>query len=141
MLQLRTLNWAIAVFALTGLGISTFLAWYDIVTPKGVCSLTGFFGCSEILSGQYSRVGGVPTALLGAIWFIVVLWLAIVVGRDEARMIYLLAWSLLAIPGVSVLIYIELIVIGALCPFCTSAHLLGLAIVILTVIVWRNGHR
>ena len=79
--------------------------------------------------------------MLGAIRFIVVLWLAIVVGRDEARMTYLLAWSQLAIPGVSVLIYIELIVIGAICPFCTSAHVLELAIVILAVIMWRNRHR
>ena len=139
-MQLRTLRWAIAVFALIGLGTSAFLTWYDLVTPKGICSLTDFFGCSEILSSQYSRVGGVPTALLGALWFIVVLWLSIVVSRDEARMIYLLAWSLLVIPGVTVLIYIELIVIGVICPFCTSAHLLGLAILILTVIMWRNRH-
>jgi uncharacterized membrane protein len=140
-LQQRTLAWATAALALIGLGISTFLTWYDIVTPRGVCSLTGFFGCSEILTSQYSRIGGVPTAFVGALWFIVVLWLAIVVTRSEARLIHLLAWSLLAIPGVGALGYIELVVIGAICPFCTSAHVLGLAILVLAAIMWRNRHR
>jgi len=137
-LQQRALAWAVAALALIGLGVSAFLTWYDIVTPRGFCSLTGFFWCSEILTSQYSRIGGVPTAFLGALWFIVVLWLAIVVTRDEARLIYLLAWSLLVIPGVGALAYIELVVIGAICPFCTSAHVLGLVILVLAVIMWRN---
>ena len=140
-MQQRTLAWTVAALALIGLGVSAFLTWYDIVTPREFCSLTGFFGCSEILASQYSRIGSVPTAFLGALWFIVVLWLAIVVTGDEARLIYLLGWSLLAIPGVGELAYIELVVIGAICPFCTSAHVLGLVILVLAVIMWRNRHR
>lgn len=140
-MQQRTRAWAIAALALIGLSVSIFLTWYDIITPKGFCSLTGFFGCSEILTSRYSKIGIVPTAFLGALWFIVVLWLAIIVARTEGRLIYLLVWSSLAIPGVAALVYIELVVIGAICPFCTAAHLLGLAIMILTLITWRNRHR
>lgn len=137
-MQETRLPWVIVVLALAGLAISGYLIWYDIVTPRGACPLTGFFGCSQILSSPYSRIGRIPTAFLGVVWFAVAAWLSMVVARNQNWLVYLLVWSLLAPGGVSVLAYIELFLIGAICPLCTSAHALGITILALTLVMWRG---
>jgi uncharacterized membrane protein len=126
--------------ALLGLVDSGYLIWYDVASQKGICSLTGFFGCSTILDSSYARVGGIPTALFGFVWSAVVILLAMRVANDGEWIKYLLPWSILGALGVAALMYIELIRLGAICPFCTAAHILGLAILGLTVSLWRQSH-
>lgn len=128
----------IGIFALAGLTLSAYLTWYAILTESGICLLTGFFGCSKILTSSYSRIGRIPTALFGAVWFAVILLLTVLVAKSKDRLKFLLAWSLLAIPGVSTLVFIELVLIGAICPLCTGAHILGIAVMLLTVMMWRK---
>lgn len=130
----------VAITATVGLAISAFLTWYDITTVRGICSLTGFFGCEKILISPYSRIGIIPLAFVGFLWFAVTILLDLRLMKDRSWLRYLLAWSILALPSVGILVYIEIVVIGAICPLCTSTHLLGLTILILTVIMWRNRH-
>jgi uncharacterized membrane protein len=128
----------IVVLAVAGLGISGYLVWYDLMTRSGTCPLTGFFGCTAILTSAYSRIFGVPTALFGFIWFLVVVLFAALVARDAGRLKFLLVWSLLGFVGVIGLVYIELFLIGAICPLCTFAHVLGILVLALTAIMWNK---
>lgn len=119
-----------------GLALSGYLTWYDLVTPKGACPLSSYFGCSTVLTSAYSRIGGVPVALLGFLWFLVAARLGLLATNAAKWIKYLLMWSLLGLVGVVALLYIEIFVIRAICPLCTSAHALGLAILALTVALW-----
>ena len=126
------------ILALAGLGVSGYLVWYDFMTWTGVCLLTGFFGCSAILTSPYSRIFGIPLALVGFIWFLVVVLLAALVARDSKWLKFLLVWSIIGLIGVIGLAYTELFLIGAICPFCTSAHVLGILILALTIVMWKK---
>ncbi len=48
----------------------------------------------------------------------------------------LLVWSLAGLVGVLGLVYVEIFLIGEICLFCTSAHAIEVAIVVLTLTAW-----
>jgi len=128
--------WIAFALAVLGLGISGYLTWYSFITRTGVCTLTGYFGCSAVLTSAYSRIGGVPVALLGFVWFLVVASTSMLVVRDGKWLKYLLAWSVLGLLGIVGLEYVEIFVIRSICLECTSAHLLGIAVLVLTLSIW-----
>lgn len=128
----------IVVLAMAGLGVSGYLLWYDFMTRRGACPLTGFFGCTAILTSVYSRIFGIPLALFGFIWFLAIVLFAALVARDAKWLKLLLAWSLVGVIGVIGLVYTEIFLIGAICPFCTSAHVLGVLILALTAVMWNK---
>ena len=132
------LNWAIAVLSLVGLAVSGYLTWSDFAISGEVCPINGFFQCSVVTSSAYSRIGGVPIALLGAFWFLVALMLAVRVAIKKRWVEFQLAWSVLGTAGVIGLVYIELFLIGSVCALCTLAHSIGIAILILTLAIWRG---
>jgi len=119
-----------------GLALAGYLTWYDLVTPKGACPLSGYFGCSAVLTSAYSRIAGIPVALLGFLWFLASARLDLLAAKSAKWLKLLLLWSLLALVGISALVYTEVFLIGAFCPLCTSAHALGLAVLALTVTLW-----
>jgi len=131
---------ALAALSLAGVVVSGYLTWQALITPVGACPLvlSGFFGCSAVLSSQYARIGDMPTALFGLVWFIVAVALSLGIPRNRRLIVALLAWSVVGLVGVAGLVYIELFIVGAICPFCTAAHLLGLAVFGLAVLLWKR---
>ncbi len=131
--------WTIVVLTLVGLGISVYLTWYDFTTPVGVCPpITSFLGCSAVLSSVYSRIGGIPVAVFGLLWFLVAAYLGMRVADDEKWLGILLGWSLVGLAGILALVAIEIFLVGQICLFCTAAHVVGLAILGLTVSLWKG---
>jgi len=76
--------------------------------------------------------------MLGLAWFLVTMALSLGLLRNKKLAPALLAWSLVGLVGVVGLVYIELFLVGAICPVCTSAHLLGLGVLVLAVVIWRK---
>ena len=136
----KGLTLAVSAFSAAGLLVSGYLTWQALITPVGSCplALSGFWGCSTVLSSPYARIGGVPTALLGIVWFTGALMLGLVHLRNMRLTTPLLVWSLMGVAGVATLVYIELVVVGAICPFCTAAHVLGIAVLVLAVVMWTK---
>ena len=137
----KQVPWAIAALSLLGIAVSGYLTWNSIVTEGGICPLTGFFGCSAILSSVYAKILGIPAALFGMVWFLVALLLTMLLVRNAKGLNLMLAWSLLGLVGVIALAYTEFILVRAFCPYCTSAHILGLAILGLTIKLWKNRRK
>lgn len=136
----KALALASSMLAAAGLIVSAYLLWEALITPAGSCplSLSRFFGCSVVLASSYARIAGLPTSILGVGWFLVALSLGLVVLRNPKLVVALLVWSLIGLVGVVWLMYIEFVVIGAICPFCTSAHILELSVLAITVALWRE---
>jgi uncharacterized membrane protein len=135
----QALALASSVLAAAGLIVSGYLLWEALITPAGSCplSLSPFFGCSVVLASSYSRIAGLPTSILGVGWFLVALGLSLAVLRNPKLGVALLVWSLIGLVGVVWLMYIEFVVIGAICPFCTSAHILELGVLVIAIFLWR----
>jgi uncharacterized membrane protein len=84
----------------------------------------------------------VPIHLLAIVWFIVLTVLALArwAGVRVASTIGLLIGAL-CIPAIIYLDYIQLAVIHAICSDCEIAHLIGIVLFALFVIIYRSDRK
>lgn len=126
------------VAGLAGLAVSIYLTvlHYQGVVPG--CPTTGPINCDAVLSSKYAVLAGtsVPTSALGIVWFAVgaVLWIA-----GWRRAIY--AWSGAGLAAVIALVFTEIVLLGAICLWCTAAHVLVLAQFLVAVTIWDRERR
>jgi uncharacterized membrane protein len=126
------------VAGLAGLAVSVYLTvlHYQGVVPG--CPTTGPINCDAVLSSKYAVLAGtsVPTSALGIVWFAVsvILWMA-----GWRRAIY--AWSSAGLASVTVLVFTEIVLLGAICLWCTAAHALVLAQFLIAVTIWDRERR
>jgi uncharacterized membrane protein len=126
------------VAGLAGLALSIYLTvlHYQGVVPG--CPTTGPINCDAVLSSRYAVLAGtsVPTSALGIGWFAAsaVLWAA---GSRRA----ISAWSGIGLAYVVVLVFIEIVLVGAICLWCTAVHVLVLAQFLIAVTIWDRERR
>ena len=136
------LVWAMIVLALVGLMDSVYLAYLSLSPPTS-CPVgeISIFSCNEVIYSQYAHVYGISVAMLGLGWFILALGLILVAWRN-ARFIYgVVVWSVLGAVGVAGFVYTEIFLLGSICLLCTIAHVMGLAILALSVAYIRAPSR
>ena len=130
---------AIILLAIAGLGVAGYLTWYESIAQVGVCPINvPYISCSAALTSQYSRIDGISVASLGLAWFVGALLLGIPAAENRSYLKLLLAWSAVAVAGTVALFLIEVFLLGEICPFCTSAHVLGLGIAAIASKLWLN---
>ncbi|MBT8166083.1 MAG: vitamin K epoxide reductase family protein [Acidimicrobiia bacterium] len=101
-----------------------------------VCSDGGTVNCSSVTSSDQSLLFGIPVALLGLIWAAVVSVLCLPMAwRAASRLVH--QARLAAVTGgmafVLWLIYAELIIVGAICLWCTVVHVLAFGLFVIVV--------
>ncbi|OHA01941.1 MAG: hypothetical protein A3H71_00290 [Candidatus Sungbacteria bacterium RIFCSPLOWO2_02_FULL_48_13b] len=92
------------------------------VTPP--CSLLK--GCDVVTASKYAEIGGIPIALIGAIFYAIVLGLllAILHKPEEKRLVAIFAILTGAAFLISLgLVYIQLFVLRAICLYCMFSAL------------------
>jgi len=112
---------AAAVVAAIGALVSGYLTWVHYSGDLALC--IGVGGCEAVQTSRFAVVGGVPVALLGLTGFVAMLVVALVRLRENAP-----AWADTALFGLSIaatlyvayLTYVELFVLGAVCPWCVA---------------------
>jgi uncharacterized membrane protein len=108
------------LLALAGLVIATYLLAVRLLGQAPACGLIQ--GCETVASSRYATVLGVPVALFG-VGFSIVLAAACVVWwrRAERRALYAAyGLGLAGIIAVAYLTYLELFVIEAICIWCAT---------------------
>ena len=131
-MQLATL-----ALALAGLGVSIYLtiAHFTESTLAGCSETSGLVNCTKVTTSAQSYVFGIPVAVLGLAFYVVVVALmspwAWRSARREVHLIRLA--SLVAGVGfVLYLLYAELFMIGSICLYCTSVHVITFVLFALT---------
>ena len=135
----NALAWAMSGFAVIGLTVSAYLTYLSLLPPTS-CPVGdfAFFSCNEVLWTVYSKWYGVSVALLGSGWFVISLALIVLTQWNWKFMRGVLLWGLLGAIGVGGFVYVELFLIGSVCPLCTIAHLAGVAIFLLSLLGIRS---
>lgn len=106
--------------ALAGLGIATYLLAARILGEPPACGPVK--GCETVAASEYATVLGVPVALFG-VGFSVILVAACAVWwrRADRRALYAAyGLGLAGIIAVVYLTYLEIFVIGAICVWCVG---------------------
>lgn len=130
----RRLRIAIAVLAIAGVGIATYLTMAHLTHTPVVC-VTG--GCETVQASRYSVLFGLPVAAIGLAGYVLVAASA-ALRMNAARA----TGAIAAIAGLifaAYLVYIQVGVIGAVCQWCLASDLLLALLVPATLLRLRDG--
>ena len=125
----RRLRVAAIVLALIGLGIASYLTYVHYEGIHPVCGLGG--NCEKVQSSEWSKLAGIPVAVLGLIGYAVIL-VSLLVPGEEA----LIAGALTALVGFgfsAYLTYRELFTIDAICPWCVASAVVMTLLAVITM--------
>jgi uncharacterized membrane protein len=126
-----TARHAAAFFAAIGTAISAYLTWVHYSGSLALC--IGVGGCEAVQTSRYAMVGELPVAAIGLAGFASILAVALVrVAADHPSLdLALFGLSLAATLYVAYLTYVEIFVLGAICPWCVTAAACAVAVFVL----------
>jgi len=131
--RLRQIAIALAIL---GLLVSIYMTIFKLTNNEAMC--VGSSGCSEVNSSKYSEINGIPVAVLGVIGYTAILILLLLEQRpgffqENASMMFF-GISLMGFLFTVYLIYVEIALIGAYCPFCLTSQAVMSIIFIISVV-------
>jgi uncharacterized membrane protein len=124
------------VLSLAGLGVSIYLTIAHFTDkPLAGCAESGAINCTKVTTSPQSYVFGIPVAVLGLAFFVAAVALmspwAWRLARREVALIRL-ASLVVGVGFVIYLLYAELFIVGAICLYCTSVHVITFLLFVLT---------
>lgn len=122
--------------AVLGLLVSIYMTIYKLTENNSMCLGSG--DCAAVNASIYSEANGIPVAVVGVAGYLAILVLLLM----ENRMEFLKTNGTLVIFGLALvgflftvyLVYIEIFLIRALCPFCITSQAAMTLLFILSVI-------
>lgn len=126
------------VISFIGLGLTVFLIFQHYVGST-VCDLSQFISCNTANRSIYSEFFGIPAAIFGSIYFIIVLVLFGMYEKKRFLLKYVFYISLLSLVPAFYLTYIEFFVIGSICIFCESTKVVIVVITVLSFMQLRKN--
>jgi len=131
----KRLRQFIIVLASIGLLVSIYMTIYKLTDNDAMCIGNG--GCSVVNASRYSEVNGIPVALIGVGGYAAILALLFLERRpgffQENGTMILFGVTLVGFLFTLYLIYVEVKLIHALCPFCLTSQTVMTIIFILSV--------
>lgn len=109
----------LAVAALAGLAIASYLT---IVHYRGGAPICATNGCEIVQESRYAELLGVPVALLGTLAFGAMLLSAGL--RKPVVVVSAAALALTAVLFAAYLVYVQLVVLDAVCVWCVASDAL-----------------
>jgi uncharacterized membrane protein len=92
----------------------------------------GQAGCATVQSSEYSAIAGVPLALFGLLFYVVVALLAVLAARQPMALLAVFGFSLAGVLYSAYLTWVELAVLDALCLWCVGSALVVTAVAALS---------
>jgi uncharacterized membrane protein len=110
--------------AVLGLLVSIYMTIYKVTSNNAMCLGSG--DCSTVNASRYSEVNGIPVAVFGVLGYLAIL----ATHYFENRNRFFKQNSTLMIFGMALtgflftvwLIYVEVAILKALCPFCVTSQ-------------------
>jgi uncharacterized membrane protein/predicted DsbA family dithiol-disulfide isomerase len=137
----KTRKWLLALAAL-GLGASAWSTWvhHTLLTTPGAasfCDINSTVSCTQAYLSQYGSLWGVPVAVLGVLFFAVVLLVVGLAGRlpvqsRETVPAYVFAMSTVGLAFVMYLAWASFFQIGAVCLLCVVTYVAVIGIFIVS---------
>jgi uncharacterized membrane protein len=123
--RLRTAAIALSVL---GLGIAGYLTYVHYAGVSPVCEIA--HGCEKVQTSQWSKVAGVPVAVLGLLGYAAIV--AAVLVRGETALVAAAGAALVGAGFSAYLTYREVFTIHAICIWCVASAVLMVALAVVT---------
>jgi uncharacterized membrane protein len=128
----RTLRITLTVLTVLGVALASYLTYVHYSGIKPVCSAGNT--CLKVQSSEYSKLAGVPVALIGLLGYIAILG-SLLVPESETSRTATMAFTLIGFGFSAYLTYRELFSLHAVCEECATSA--GLITVMMGLAVWR----
>ncbi len=121
---------------IVGLLVSIYMTIYKVTSNNSMCLGSG--DCSTVNASRYSEMNGVPVAVVGIFGYAAILGVLLFENRNS----FFRQNSTLMIFGMALtgfiftvwLVYVELVLLKAICPFCVTSQVAMTIIFIISVI-------
>ena len=128
---------SLVILTIIGLGVSIYMTIYKLTDNNAMCLGSG--DCSAVNASRYSEVNGIPVAVVGVIGYAAILTLLYRERRglgfiNENGTLLVFGLALTGFLFTAWLIYVEIALIKALCPFCITSQIAMTLIFILSTI-------
>lgn len=126
----HTLQRAMIVLTLVGIGIASYLTYVHYKGLSPICALNQ--GCEKVQSSRYAKVAGVPVPLIGLIGYVAI-FASLLIRGETAR----LATAVMTIGGFAFSVYLtslELFRIHAICQWCVGSAIVMTSLAVLATI-------
>lgn len=137
--RLRAIQFLVVI---AGLIVTGYMSYNKLANIPLACSETGLINCAVVENSSWSRVAGIPTALLGFIAHVMlgtvlVLEKRLGIFRDHAPL-FLFGIALFSVCYHLYLTYVSFFILKALCPFCLTAALIMIIELVISSIRFRR---
>lgn len=137
------MRWATLVLTVAGLVAAAYLTFEHFTSSTSLaCPDTGRINCAKVTSSSYSSFLGVPVALLGLVFFVVLLPLVVPAAwRAHGPRVHVarLAWVCVGMLSVLYLVWAELFQVRAICLWCTGVHVV--TTLVFGLVVFAEAYR
>lgn len=131
--RLKQISLALVVI---GLLVSIYMTIYKLTDNNAMCLGSG--DCSAVNASKYSEIYGIPVALVGVAGYAAILILHLLEERGDFlrrnAILFLFGLALAGFLFTLYLIYVEIALLRALCPFCLASQAAMTLIFIISVI-------
>jgi uncharacterized membrane protein len=128
----RALRIVMIVLGTIGLGVASYLTYVHFAGIKPVCTAGG--SCLKVQTSVYSKLAGVPVALMGLIGYIAIMG-SLLAPENETTRFATLVFTIAGFGFSAYLTYRELFSIHAICEWCASSA--GIMTILMLLAVWR----
>lgn len=133
----KWLRGSLVALTIIGLLVSIYMTIYKFTNNNAMCLGSG--DCGTVNASRYAEVNGIPVALIGVLGYAAILALLYFethgpgfLRKNSALLVFGLA--LTGFLFTAWLIYVEVVLIKALCPFCVTSQIAMTLIFILSTI-------
>lgn len=131
----KQIHYVLLGLAIAGTVVALYLTYSGMTNASFLCTEGG--GCDQVRSSPYSKVMGVPVALIGLIGFLVICSVLLL----EHRVSFFEANGPMITVGLTMigtiyslyLTYVEVFVIHAICPYCVASAIIMALLFILSL--------
>jgi uncharacterized membrane protein len=128
----RTLRIALIAITVLGVALASYLTYIHYAEIKPLC--TAGNACIKVQSSVYSKLAGVPVAVMGLVGYILILG-SLLVRQGETSRLATMSLTLVGFGFSAYLTYRELFSIHAICEECATSA--GFLTVLMCLSVWR----
>jgi uncharacterized membrane protein len=129
----RTLRITLLVLTVLGLAVASYLTYVHYSGIKPLCGTNGG-GCEIVQTSVYSKLAGVPVALIGLLGYIAIL-ASLLVPESETSRLATMAFTIVGFGFSAYLTYRELFSIHHICEYCVSSAVI--VTILMCLSVWR----
>ena len=129
----RALRITLLVLTVLGVVLASYLTYIHYAGIKPLCGRNGG-GCEIVQTSEYSKLVGVPVALIGLLGYIAILG-SLLVPESETSRLATVAFTVIGFGFSAYLTYRELFSIHHICEYCVSSAVI--VTILMCLSVWR----